>query len=145
MNLRELVDTSGDSHLIEFRFNNSILEVRIFHDEFDNEVIFKIRTNTVFGADLSEQDDIASTCRIEFSSVKGLLSEENGYFVAAKQFSMMMKETKLHLNLAYGVKAVEKVYLFSLVGYSRILSCLVLNGEKDIFWQFVNPPEKCSL
>ena len=74
-------------------------------------------------------------CFIELKPLTDLLRTENGIYVPANNFGQMMKETRLNLNLAYGLKTSEFGFILSLLGVNRLLSCIIKNKE-DVMHNF---------
>lgn len=132
MKFDQLVRTSGDSELINYIYKNGTLTLVLEHEELDAEVTINIKT-TAFKIDEGiDNNGLEKLCRIEISYLKENLEEQNSYFVASNSFPAFISELKTNLSLGYGIKVNEKACVLSLIGYSRIISCLVMNIDEDI-------------
>ena len=59
--------------------------------------------------------------------ISQVLLVSNGVYVPTLDFGKFMQEAKANYNLAYGKKASQWKYLFSLIGYGPLVSCLLSN------------------
>jgi hypothetical protein len=127
INLDSLINSSGDSILEQYTYFEGLLRITLIVPDLEKKVILHIKTNNLVFDHyyLMKSEKLFRVCRIELKEIKGILSIENNVFVPSTSFGKMMSETKLNLNLAYGKKASDMQYIFSLVGYSRMISCLV--------------------
>ncbi|MEA5403388.1 hypothetical protein VB776_10705 [Arcicella sp. DC2W] len=127
LNLEYIVENSGDSTLESYTYSGGLLTVNIDLGDFDKEVLIKIRTDGMSFKSyyLDKIEALYRTCRIEIQELTGILSVENGMYVPSNNFGEFMNEKKLNYHLAYGEKTSSMKYMFSLVGYDRLLSCLV--------------------
>ncbi|TFF39121.1 hypothetical protein [Mucilaginibacter psychrotolerans] len=127
INLNELIYNSGDSTIEGYSYSAGILTLDLNAAEFENKIRVKIHTDMLSfnGYYLNNKIDLYKICRIEIQPLTMVLNTENGIYIPAKTFEAIMKETRLHYNLAYGKKASEFKYLFSLTGYDRIVNCLL--------------------
>ncbi len=80
-------------------------------------------------------NDIEKICHIELLSVSDELETKNGYYVPHDDFPKLMRSCKKGLNLAYGIKSDNKVFIFSLVGYTRLMSCVISRIDQDLTWE----------
>lgn len=125
--LDEIINNSGDSILEKYSYSEGTLTIDLDLTELDKKVKIRIRTDSLSFNDyyLNKKGDLYRTCRVELQELVNTLSLENGIYVPSKDFGRLMSETKLRLNLAYGKKSSEIRYIFSLVGYDRIITCTV--------------------
>ncbi|UOQ55369.1 hypothetical protein [Hymenobacter cellulosivorans] len=125
MTLEELVAASGDAKLLSYHYAEGILFLLLLLDEPDTVVEVKIRTQLLQTG--SELPATSPWCchlgRIELEPIK--LEVVNGHYMPPPSFVELMKDTRSGQGLAYGSKASAVGYLFSLVGSSRVLSCLI--------------------
>jgi len=135
MNLNEIVERSGDSKLYDCTFTNGILTLRLEMDELDSMLLLNIKTKIIDCMNLHELSDIEKTCRIELIRISDELEIENGYYTAEKPFPKFMKSCKNGFNLAYGMKATEEAYLLSIVGYNRLVTCVIDKINSDLKWE----------
>lgn len=136
MNIDELIAHSGDSKLKKYHYDNENLSITIEIDDLNLDVKMKIPTNKLSIDMLQKNDDILKTCYIEISLIKDFLDVKNGIYTPSNDFGKMMREVKLDLNLAYGLRETEFKYILSLVGYSRLISCIVAD-KLDIKYSYI--------
>ncbi len=130
----ELVARSGDSQLLEYQFSNGLLTISMDIDNIDESVIINVSTQFVYGEKISSDYDVLKTCRLELVELNNLLNIENEFYVPNYNFGQMMKEVKSGASLAYGRKYSEVKWLLNVVGYSRLISCLISNLE-NVSWR----------
>jgi hypothetical protein len=135
MNIQDLADKSSDSHLKLYSFRDGVLEIHLDTDYFDSEVIISIPTDVVSGTEISNKDKVLRNCRIELTKLEKNLNSEQGYYVPSSDFGNLMKEVRTGISLAYGKKISEIKWQLSIVGYSRLISCLTGDLDK-IFVSF---------
>lgn len=125
--LDKIIHNSGDSILDKYSYSDGILTIDLDLTELDKKVKIRIRTDSLSFNDyyVNKTEDLYRTCRIEFQELLNILSLENSIYVPSKDFGRLMSETRLRLNLAYGKKSSEIKYIFSLVGYDRLITCTV--------------------
>ena len=107
----ELIAYSGDSTLLDYSYKNNVLSVRLEFSEVDKIVIIDIPTNEMSIQTPKKFDIVFLNCFIELNPLTDLLGTENGVYIPANDFGKMMKETRLNLNLAYGLKVSEYRYI----------------------------------
>lgn len=126
--LSKIINSSGDSLLEKYSYSEGVLIVYLDLPELDKKVRVRIRTDSLSFNNYyfdEKKEYLYRTCRIEFQELSNILSLENGIYVPSKEFGKLMNETRLRLNLAYGKKSSEVKYIFSLVGYDRLITCTV--------------------
>ncbi|WP_299183606.1 hypothetical protein [uncultured Chryseobacterium sp.] len=125
--LDKIIYNSGDSILEKYSYSDGILAIDLNLTELEKKVKIRIRTDNLSFNDyyVNKKEDLYRTCRIEFQELLNILSLENSIYVPSKDFGRLMRETRLRLNLAYGKKSSEIKYIFSLVGYDRLITCTV--------------------
>ncbi|HRI48380.1 MAG: hypothetical protein IPK11_00325 [Ignavibacteria bacterium] len=123
----KVIDNSGDSILERYFYSNGVLIVELDLSEIDKKARLTIRTDNLSFNNfyLGEDKELYRTCRIKFQELLNILSLENDIYVPSKDFGKLMKETRLRLNIAYGMKFSEIKYIFSLVGYGSLITCTV--------------------
>lgn len=126
-----VVDHSGDSILKDYHYKNQFLTLILYLSEFDRIIKFQIETNDISFNNfyLQKNNSIFRTCRIEINKLENSLLVENNFYVPPCNFAKVMIEAKSNLNLAYGKKVKEVNYIFSLVGYGVLISCLIYNFD----------------
>ncbi|AFZ26570.1 hypothetical protein Cylst_4491 [Cylindrospermum stagnale PCC 7417] len=65
--------------------------------------------------------------------LNSLLNIENEFYVPNSNFGKMMKEVNGGASLAYGRKCSDVKWLLNVIGYSRLISCLISNLE-NVSW-----------
>ena len=125
--LKILISNSGDSLLEKYSYLQGILVIDLELFELDKKVRLKIKTDSLSFNNhyLEKKEKFSKTCRIEFQELSNILSLENAIYVPSKDFGKLMKETRNNLNLVFGKKSTEIKYIFSLVGYDRLITCTV--------------------
>ena len=135
--INELISYSGDSEFIDYNFKNGKLILSIDFKDLNRIVNIVIRTDKM-AINIPKTDDIVfRTCFVELKHVSDFLNTENGIFVPSSSFGKMMQEVKLNLNLAYGLKKLNSQYILSLVGNTRLVSCIV-NNIDDIEHDYID-------
>lgn len=127
LSLENILENSGDSILESYDYSGGLLTIQLDSDSLNTKVRIKIKTDEiVFKNDyLNRVEALYKTCRIEIQVLSDLLSTENGIYMPSGDFGTFMMEKRLNGHLAYGEKATVKKYIFSLVGYDRLVSFLV--------------------
>ncbi|MFN8360360.1 MAG: hypothetical protein U0264_10650 [Candidatus Kapaibacterium sp.] len=122
-----IINMSGDSELENYTYAEGVLTIILDVTEIEKKVKISIRTNDVTFNNvlILSNNGVFRTCRIELVELINVLSSENSCYVPSKDFGKMMKESRMKLNLAYGKKLTEVRYIFSLLGYDRIIACLI--------------------
>ncbi|MEP1033072.1 hypothetical protein [Ekhidna sp.] len=64
MNFRQFVDYTGDSNIKSYSFNNGILRVVAYIDEFEKDYLLEFKTDTI-SIDSIEEHDVMSTLVLE--------------------------------------------------------------------------------
>ncbi|GAB3322974.1 hypothetical protein GCM10027299_18810 [Larkinella ripae] len=126
MTVEDLVRLSGDSILTAWQYVADQLILTLELSETDAAVSIAIRSKWL-AVDVPNHPsgDAFRTCYVEIAELKESLAETNGFYVPAKEFGLFMQEKRKNLNLAYGLKADEYRYIFSLVTTSRLVSCVL--------------------
>jgi hypothetical protein len=124
MNIQDLASKSGDSYLKSYNFSDGILEICLDVDYFDEEITIHIPTHLVLGESILSKDKITRNCRIELTQLEDELNSEKDCYIPASDFGAFMKEVRAGASLAYGKKKSEVKWKISIVGYSRLISCL---------------------
>lgn len=134
MHLNFLIKNSGDSTLKEYSYSKGTLDLTLDVYDLDKLIKISIKTDRLAfeGFYTNHDNDTHKTCWIELMQVSKVLQVENGHYIPSKIFGNYMKEVRANYYLAYGKEATDSLYLFSLVGYSRILSCLVLDIDSIV-------------
>ena len=131
-NLQYYIDHSGDSVLERYSYSNEELELILMMSELDISVRISIKTTQMTFAKfhLEKQAGSFRVCRMVLEDLSAVLSTENGYYIPGNSFKEVMRQSKLNYNLAYGKKITEVKYMFSLVGYGRLISCLIADMNR---------------
>jgi len=139
MSLEELIDRSGDSIIEGYTYSDGILNIALYIAELEKKLKISIRTETMsFNSYYLQQKNIVyRTCRIEVQVLLDILSVNHNIYIPSNIFGKLMNETKLNYNLAYGKKISEMKYIFSLVGYDRLLSCVFTDLNSIEFKEFL--------
>jgi len=127
VNLEYLISNSGDSILEDYLYSRGVLTITLNLTEINKIIKLRIKTeHLLFDKFYLEKENIAyRTCRIEIQELSNILSIKNGVYIPSDTFGKFMNETKQNYNLAYGRKATDLKYIFSLLGYGRLVSCLL--------------------
>ena len=134
MEIKNIVDRSGDSILCECTFSSGFLKIRLEMDELDSILFLNVLTKKIECINLNMLSEIEKNCQIELIRINDELKIENGYYVAEKSFPNFMKSCKKGFNLAYGMKSSENAYLLNIIGYERLVTCVIENISKDLEW-----------
>jgi hypothetical protein len=129
--LADIIDSSGDSLLETYAYANGFLTVKLTLGETEQKVELAMPTEHLsFDACcLAKKEDLYRTCRIVIQDLSQVISVANGVYVPAPDFGKLMQQAKANYNLAYGKKASHWKYLFSLIGYGHLVSCLLADLE----------------
>ena len=129
--LAATVNNSGDSLLYMYAYANGFLTVKLTLGATEQKVELAMPTEDLcFDAScLAKKENLYRTCRIVIQDLSQVISIVNGVYVPASDFGQLMQEAKANYNLAYGKKASHWKYLFSLIGYGRLVSCLLSDLE----------------
>ncbi|MGC4129626.1 MAG: hypothetical protein QM564_08730 [Bergeyella sp.] len=127
INLEYLIKNSGDSILENYSYSKGILALILNIEELNKKLKIKIKTEYLSFNNfyIGKNEELYRTCRIELEDLTKVLSVENGIYLPSINFGKMMNESKSHYNLAYGKKISELKEIFSLVGYGKLVSCLI--------------------
>ena len=127
LTLNQIISTSGDSTLLSYKYENQVLEFTLHHSELDNNILFKVETSElrVLLHDNYVGDTISKTCYIELLELSKALSVANNHYIPSSDFGKLMQECRLGLNLVYGKKVEDNLYLLSLKGTHTLLCCVV--------------------
>lgn len=129
--LSDVVKHSGDSLLQAYSYANGQLTVTLVLGENEQQVSLTLPTDHVAfaGNYLAKKEDVYRTCRIVIEDLAQVLAVANGVYVPAPGFGPFMQQARASYALAYGKKVSEWKYFFSLVGYGRLVSCLLVELE----------------
>ena len=127
LTLNQIISTSGDSTLLSYTYENQVLEFTLHHSELDNDILFKVETSElrVLLHDNYVGDTTSKTCYIELLELSKVLSVANNHYIPSSDFGKLMQECRLGLNLVYGKKVEDNLYLLSLKGTHTLLCCVV--------------------
>jgi len=127
LSLDYIIKNSGDSSLESYKYSEGVLILIINLNDIDNRILIKIKTDSMSfnNSFLYNEKELYRTCRIEIQELSNALQIENGIYVPSKLFGKLMNEKRLNFHLAYGEKNNNVNYIFSLVGYERLVSCLI--------------------
>jgi len=131
--LKYITENSGDSTFENYIYSKGILTIYLFMGDYDKKIIIKIKTDYLYFNNyyLEKSEELYRTCRIEVKELQEVLEVQNNIYVPANNFGKFMTEKKMNYHLAYGNKASEIKYIFSIVGYDSLVSC-VLSGLENI-------------
>lgn len=127
LSLQYLIENSGDSILDNYTYSGGILAINLCLGDSDKKVLIEIKTDVMSFRNyyLDKIEEMHRTCRIEIQELSNNLSIENGIYLPSNIFGKFMNEKKLNYHLAYGEKVNSMKFIFSLVGYDRLISCLI--------------------
>ncbi|NVO86753.1 hypothetical protein [Hymenobacter terrestris] len=127
MTFADVVSNSGDSVLESYTYAEGRLQLVLVLGENDQKVALSLPTDCLAfaGSVLASSERAYRTCFLALEDLSQVLAVENGVYVPASDFGKLMQQTQANYHLAYGKKAAEWTHLLSLVGYSRLASCLV--------------------
>lgn len=134
MDLDYVIRNSNDAILEDHIYSKGNIIIKLFLTNLDKQIKLIVKTNQVAFDHiyLDKNEEFYRTCRIELLELSTVLSTENNIYIPPCNFGKLMRETRLNLNLAYGKKNSEIKFIFSLVGYGRLICCLISNLE-DIY------------
>lgn len=138
VNLDDLINNSGDSIVTEYLYSDGILKIILNVTEVDKNLMLIIKSGDLSFDSfcLDNKEDIYRTCRIEIQELSKVLSVENGIYIPSTSFGRMMRDSKLNYNLAYGRQKSKVNYIFSLIGYGNLISCLILDTNSITIEEF---------
>ena len=126
LDLKNIIDKSGDSILEEYSYSGGFLTIILDMSELERKINIRIRTdNLSFNNNFLEREEEYRTCRIEIQKLLDVLLVENNIYIPSNSFGKLVNESRLNYNLAYGKKCLAIRYIFSLVGYGILVSCLL--------------------
>lgn len=127
LNLEYIIENSGDSTFESYIYSGGILTINLNLSDIDKKVLIKIRTDGMSFKNyyLDREEDLYRTCRIEIQELSNVLSVKNDMYVPSSIFENLMNEKRFNYHLASGEETTTVKYIFSLVGYDRLVSCLV--------------------
>lgn len=114
LNLREFIETSGDSTLVSMSFDGQEATLVLDHGRADQRVSLRIKTSLIFST-LSSTD----STRVCFASIRRLdelLQIQHGVYVPSGDLPGFMDEVRDGLHLAYGLRKSQYGFKFSLTG-----------------------------
>jgi hypothetical protein len=132
MTIEELVKCSGDSQLIDYKFLDQKLVIEIEVDELDAIATITALTDSVYAGKLDHSTEVLNICRVELIELANCLNISNGYYIPNSDFGLMMKEVQRGTSLAYGRKKSKFGWILNIVGYSRLLSCLLSSKDSVV-------------
>lgn len=124
MTLAEAIQNSGDSELTSYSYENGVLKLRLVLGETDQPIELLIKTQLLHINVDSVPNTSKYTCYIELQELSEVLDQKHPIYIAPQTFEALMEHKRYHYNLAYGLHSDNKL-LFSLVGSSRFLVCVV--------------------
>jgi hypothetical protein len=130
MRFEDLVARSGDSQLINYNFSKEILTIHLEIEELDGSYLISILTEIVRGEQLTFNNDVLRTCRLELIELSKVLSVKNNFYIPNSNFGKIMQEVRNGLFLAYGRKNLDVKWVLNVTGYSCLLSCLINDLDK---------------
>ena len=127
LTLNQIISTSGDSTLLSYKYENQFLEFTLHHSELDNDILFKVETSElrVLLPNNYVGDTTSKTCFIELLELSKVLPVANNHYIPSSDFGKLMQECKSGLNLAFGKKVEDNLYLLSLKGTHTLLCCVL--------------------
>lgn len=138
INLEYLINNSGDSILTGYSYSDGILKIILDATEIDKNLMLIIKSEDLSFDNfyLDKIDDLYRTCRIEIQELSTVLSMENGIYIPSTSFGRIMQESRLNYNLAYGRQKSKVNYIFSLIGFGNLISCLICDTNSIIIEEF---------
>lgn len=132
MELEYIIRNNGELNLENYIYSGGTLEIDLDLTELDKKITIKIKTNNLSFNNyyIDKKEELYKTCRIEIKELVNNLSIENGIYIPSSNFGKLMNETRSNYNLAYGKKSTELKFIFSLVGYDNLISCLLTDLNK---------------
>ena len=129
LSIESIVKNSGDAVFEDYSYFRGILTLFINLTDIDMKVELTMSTEHLSFNHfyIQKTEALYKNCRIVVQELSNFISIENGVYIPAGKFGDLMKESRANHNLAYGKKALQYKYLFSLVGYDNLVSCLLSN------------------
>ena len=137
-NVHELIEKSGDSFVEKYNYLKGNLTLTLSTEHLQT-IEIKVKTDFLAFNNFyfANANPIYRVCRIEVEELTSVINVKNNIFMPSDVFGKLMKEVKSNYNLAFGKKPTDFKYIFSLVGYDRLVSCLISNLN-DITFQEIN-------
>ena len=125
--MQDLINNSVESILEKYSYSGGRINIMLNLISIEKIININIKTDHLsFDSFYLEKDEeLYRTCRIDIQTLIDVLSIKNGIFIPPDTFEKLMKESRSNFNLAYGKKASDIKYIFSLVGYGKLISCLI--------------------
>lgn len=127
VNLEYLINDSEELFLEKYSYSKGILTILLDVSEIERKVVLDIKTDHLSFDSfyLEKKEEMYRICRIEIQNLLNVLSVENDMYVPSSMFGKLMNESRSNYNLAYGKKSSELKYVFCLIGYGKLVSCLL--------------------
>lgn len=127
LNIEYIIENSGDCLVSEYEYAAGTLAISLELSDIDISVLIKIRTDNIAVKNyyLNKVEPLYKTCRIEIEELILRLGVENGIYIPSADFGKLMNERRSNYHLAYGEKVTVVKYIFSLIGYDRLISCVI--------------------
>lgn len=132
MRLDELINQSEGSQLISYTFEERGVRFQLFHEGFAVLLSVVARTDTVYGRSVPT-DSKRARCRIVLTDLESRLFIKDGRYIPSIETEVAVAESRAHLNLAYGRRASETRWMFTLRGEYDLL-CFLLRDLADLQW-----------
>jgi hypothetical protein len=130
--LDSLIAGSPESQLISYSFESKELRFQLFHSAASGLLTFFVPTDTVYGRTVSA-DPKRSVCRIALFDLARDLPIKSGRYTPPEATQKLFDHARDRLTLAYGRRATDCRWLFSLKNDITLLACLV-QDLPDIRW-----------
>lgn len=133
MELEELISKTGDSELLELKYNceTNLLEFTLELDIIDEMFSFQVVTSEIRFGKIPTRNRV---CYIKLTELSDKLTTANGIYIPATDFGKLMIETRQGFNLVYGKRVTEISHILSLIGSDTLfIAAIQSKGAIKIF------------
>lgn len=128
MELEELISKTGDSELLELKYNcnKNLLEFTLELDVIDEIFSFEVVTNEIRFGTIPPRNRV---CFIQLIELSDKLATANGIYIPASDFGKLMIETRQGFNLVYGKRVTEVSHILTLIGADKLFIAAIQSKE----------------
>ena len=125
MTIKDIIEKSGDTFIKEFNYIKGNVILILEFDELEMDIKLSFESNLIACNLPNSEDSAYRTCFLEVLDLKDVLEVKNGIFIAPKDFTLLMKDKRNNLNLAYGLRESQYSYIFSLSSSYKLASFII--------------------
>ncbi len=136
MTIDELVSKTGDSELLELKYDcaKNFLEFILDIDVLDQVISFEVVTKEIRFGNPSLK---IKNCHLRLISLTDNLSTANDIYIPSVDFGKFMNETRKGFNLAFGKRVTEISHILTLIGSDIFFIAAIENKNAILFRELV--------